>query len=177
MGHKGDAMSVDRPEQLTKRHPYNVRLGVGPRPWSNSFAEYTEAAVGIKQRQAYNYIQVVESLPARLIEENAAAGVTKLALLAKLNPEEREDLTGEALANITVPYMVIRTIEKDTWDDLGRVCVKTIMWTIALFTANKDVALECKIRKALAGLGTIEIERFPDGEPYSIHFTFTTKGA
>lgn len=48
-----------------------------------SFAEYTEAAVGIKQRQAYNYIQVVESLPARLIEENAAAGVTKLALLAK----------------------------------------------------------------------------------------------
>ena len=67
-----------------------------------SFAEYTEAAVGIKQRQAYNYIQVVESLPARLIEENAAAGVTKLALLAKLNPEEREDLTGEALANITV---------------------------------------------------------------------------
>lgn len=58
--------------------------------------------MGIKQRQAYNYIQVVESLPARLIEENAAAGVTKLALLAKLNPEEREDLTGEALANITV---------------------------------------------------------------------------
>lgn len=51
------------------------------------------------------------------------------------------------------------------------------MWTIALFTANKDVALECKIRKALAGLGTIEIERFPDGEPYSVHFTFTTKGA
>lgn len=35
MGHKGDAMSVDRPEQLTKRHPYNVRLGAGPRPWSN----------------------------------------------------------------------------------------------------------------------------------------------
>lgn len=48
---------------------------------------------------------------------------------------------------------------------------------LALFTANKDVALECKIRKALAGLGTIEIERFPDGEPYSVHFTFTTKGA
>ena len=67
-----------------------------------TFAEYTEAAVGIKQRQAYNYIQVVESLPARLIEENAAAGVTKLALLAKLNPEDREDLTGDALANITV---------------------------------------------------------------------------
>lgn len=91
----------------------------------------------------------------------------------------REDEAAVPVNGVTVPlpYMVIRTIEKDTWDDLGRVCVKTIMWTIALFTANKDIALECKIRKALAGLGTIEIERFPDGEPYSVHFTFTTKGA
>lgn len=69
----------------------------------------------------------------------------------------REDEAAVPVNGVTVPlpYMVIRTIEKDTWDDLGRVCVKTIMWTIALFTANKDVALECKIRKALAGLGTI----------------------
>ena len=79
----------------------------------SSFAEYTEAAVGIKQRQAYNYITVVESLPARLIEENAAAGVTKLALLAKLNPEEREDLTGDALANISVADLKKLVEERD----------------------------------------------------------------
>lgn len=78
-----------------------------------TFAEYTEAAVGIKQRQAYNYIQVVESLPARLIEENAAAGVTKLALLAKLNPEDRENLTGDALANITVAELKKLVEERD----------------------------------------------------------------
>ena len=78
-----------------------------------TFGEYTEAAVGIKQRQAYNYISVVESLPARLIEENAAAGVTKLALLAKLNPEEREDLTGDALANISVADLKKLVEERD----------------------------------------------------------------
>ena len=78
-----------------------------------TFAEYTEAAVGINPRQAYNYIQVVESLPARLIEENAAAGVTKLALLAKLNPEDREDLTGDALANITVAELKKLVEERD----------------------------------------------------------------
>lgn len=78
-----------------------------------TFGEYTEAAVGIKQRQAYNYIQVVESLPARLIEENAAAGVTKLALLAKLNPDDREDLTGETLANITVAELKKIVEERD----------------------------------------------------------------
>ena len=78
-----------------------------------TFGEYTEAAVGIKQRQAYNYISVVESLPARLIEENAAAGVTKLALLAKLNPEEREDLTGDTLANISVADLKKLVEERD----------------------------------------------------------------
>lgn len=78
-----------------------------------TFGEYTEAAVGIKQRQAYNYITVVESLPARLIEENAAAGVTKLALLAKLNPEDREDLTGDTLANITVAELKKLVEERD----------------------------------------------------------------
>lgn len=79
----------------------------------SSFAEYTEAAVGIKQRQAYNYITVVESLPASLIEENAAAGVTKLALLSKLNPEDREDLTGDTLANITVAELKKLVEERD----------------------------------------------------------------
>ena len=78
-----------------------------------TFGEYTEAAVGIKQRQAYNYITVVESLPARLIEENAAAGVTKLALLSKLNPEDREDLTGDTLANITVAELKKLVEERD----------------------------------------------------------------
>lgn len=66
-----------------------------------SFGEYTEQAVGIRQRQAYNYITVVEKVPARLVEENAAAGVTKLALLGKLGPADQREVTGE-LANITV---------------------------------------------------------------------------
>lgn len=66
-----------------------------------TFAQYTEQAVGIRQRQAYTYITVVENVPARLVEENAAAGVTKLALLAKLGPADQQEVAGE-LANITV---------------------------------------------------------------------------
>ena len=67
-----------------------------------TFADYTEQAVGIRQRQAYNYISVVENLPARLVEENAAAGVTKLALLAKLGPADQREVAGQDLAHITV---------------------------------------------------------------------------
>lgn len=49
----------------------------------DSLEAYTMATMGMKQRQAYNYIAIAEKLPAQLIEQNAAAGVTKLALLAR----------------------------------------------------------------------------------------------
>ena len=67
-----------------------------------TFADYTEQAVGIRQRQAYNYISVVENVPARLVEENAAAGVTKLALLGRMAPADQREVAGQDLANITV---------------------------------------------------------------------------
>ena len=67
----------------------------------DTFEAYTETAVGIRQRQAYNYISIVEKIPAQLVEENAAAGVTKLALLAKLAPADQREVAPE-LADITV---------------------------------------------------------------------------
>ena len=101
-----------------------------------------------------------------------------LAHLDKTNiRREEETVVPINGATEQLPYMVVRSEETDTWDDNGRVCVVTIVWTVTLFTTNKDFALECKIRKALAGLGTVSVERYPDGEPYSVDFTFTTKGA
>lgn len=107
--------------------------------------------------------------------------ITREEILARLDKTNirREEETVVPINGATeqLPYMVVRSEETDTWDDMGRVCVTTIVWTVTLFTANKDFALECKIRKALAGLGTVNVERYPDGEPYSVDFTFTTKGA
>lgn len=101
-----------------------------------------------------------------------------LARLDKTNiRREEETVVPINGATEQLPYMVVRSEETDTWDDNGRVCVVTIVWTVTLFTTNKDFALECKIRKALAGLGTVSVERYPDGEPYSVDFTFKTKGA
>lgn len=77
-----------------------------------TFAQYTEQAVGIRQRQAYTYITVVENVPARLVEENAAAGVTKLALLAKLGPADQQEVAGE-LADITVKELKSLIEEKN----------------------------------------------------------------
>lgn len=64
---------------------------------------YTMATMGMKQRQAYNYIAIAEKLPAQLIEQNAAAGVTKLALLAQLSGQDQQQIAAEAnLADTTV---------------------------------------------------------------------------
>lgn len=56
---------------------------------------YTLTTMGMKQRQAYNYIAIAEKLPAQLIEQNAAAGITKLALLAQLSGQEQQQITAE----------------------------------------------------------------------------------
>ena len=56
------------------------------------FAEYTVNALGIKERQAYNYISVIEKLPEGFIRAHATIGVTKLALLTSVNEEEREEI-------------------------------------------------------------------------------------
>lgn len=69
----------------------------------DSLEEYTMATMGMKQRQAYNYIAIAEKLPAQLIEQNAAAGVTKLALLAQLSGQEQQQIAAETnLTDTTV---------------------------------------------------------------------------
>ena len=56
----------------------------------SDFEEYVEQAVGLKQRQAYNYIKVAERFTDKYLEEHAGYGVTKLALLASISETERE---------------------------------------------------------------------------------------
>ena len=72
----------------------------------DSLEAYTMATMGMKQRQAYNYIAIAEKLPAQLIEQNAAAGVTKLALLAQLSGQEQQQIAAETnLTDTTVAQL------------------------------------------------------------------------
>ena len=60
-----------------------------------AFDEYTEKAVGIKPRQAYTYISTYERLGATVLQSNASLGITKLDLIAQINPAERTQLLAE----------------------------------------------------------------------------------
>lgn len=57
-----------------------------------SFDDYVEQAVGIRKRQAYNYIQALETLGYKELQSNANLGITKLQLLSKLTVTERQEL-------------------------------------------------------------------------------------
>lgn len=63
-----------------------------------SFDEYCEKMAGIKSRMAYNYISTYERLGSSVLQSNARLGITKLELIAGMNPEERANLleSGEA---------------------------------------------------------------------------------
>ncbi len=70
-----------------------------------TFAEYAETACGIKERQAYNYISIVENLSKEFLQTTAKIGVSKLALLASMDERDRADFItdhGEELDEMTV---------------------------------------------------------------------------
>lgn len=69
-----------------------------------TFGEYAESACGIKERQAYNYISIIENLSGEFLQSTAKIGVSKLALLASMSAKDRDDLViehGEELENIS----------------------------------------------------------------------------
>lgn len=79
-----------------------------------SFAEYTENAVGIKARQAYNYISLLDSYSSDFLEENAKIGVTKLLVLSKLGEQEAKEIIENGNAeNMTVAELKKLIDEKD----------------------------------------------------------------
>jgi len=67
-----------------------------------SFEDYAEKEFDLKRRQAYQYISVWEKLGKEFVQSNAQLGITKLALLATANPEDRaEVMESEDVAKIT----------------------------------------------------------------------------
>lgn len=58
----------------------------------NGLAEYAEAAVGLKERAAYNYITAYETYGEQGLQKYGQLGITKLVALAQLNEEDRTEM-------------------------------------------------------------------------------------
>ena len=66
------------------------------------FRDYVREAIGIEERQAYNYIRVAEGLPRDFLAEHAGLGITKLSILAAAEPEDREKAIESGAADASV---------------------------------------------------------------------------
>ncbi len=77
-----------------------------------SFGEYTSKAVGIKERQAYNYIAIAEKNSPEFLQLNAKLGVSKLALITNLSETQKENIVAaEDIESITVKELKARIEE------------------------------------------------------------------
>ena len=74
----------------------------------DTFDNYCDGMVGIKSRMAYVYISTYERLGATVLQSNANLGITKLELIAGMNPVER----AEGLSDGTFEDMSVSEIKK-----------------------------------------------------------------
>ena len=74
----------------------------------DTFENYCEGMAGIKSRMAYNYISTYERLGTTVLQSNANLGITKLELIAGMNPVER----AEGLAEGTFENMSVSEIKE-----------------------------------------------------------------
>lgn len=72
----------------------------------SDFGDYCEQETGIKRRQVYNYIAIIERLPTDFVQPVAQIGMRKLLILSNLSEEEREQITsGTDLESATVKQL------------------------------------------------------------------------
>lgn len=104
------------------------------------FGEYCDEAVGIGARQGYTYIQTYENLPTEVIEKYSSLGITKLSLLAKMNPVDMF----EALDSGEVQEMSTKEVKELVAKSTAQAEQLTLLTeeTEALKNDNEDLTVE-----------------------------------
>lgn len=73
-----------------------------------NFEEYCESEVGFTRQNAYKYIKVAEHLPQDFVNSGLQIGLKKLALLAKLDEPQREEIQ----QNVDLETTSVRELER-----------------------------------------------------------------
>lgn len=112
----------------------------------DEFEDYAEKEFDLKRRQAYQYISVFEKLGEEFVQSNAQLGITKLALLATANPEDRT----EVMESENVQGMTTRELEEllDKYRQQGeQLC----------FLQEKNTELEAKVEELESAPKDVEV--------------------
>lgn len=116
-----------------------------------TFGEYAESACGIKERQAYNYISIIENLSGEFLQSTAKIGVSKLALLASMSAKDRDDLVteyGEELESIST-----KELDKLKKEYEGR--IKQLQFDFEERLKAKEDTIE-ELKDSIDEIGTVD---------------------
>lgn len=111
-----------------------------------TFEDYAEKEFDLKRRQAYQYISVFEKLGEEFVQSNAQLGITKLALLATANPEDRSEI----MESENVQGMTTRELEEllDKYKQQGEQLS---------FLQEKNTELEAKVEELESAPKDVEV--------------------
>ena len=144
-----------------------------------TFEDYAEKEFNLKRRQAYLYISVYEKLGEDFVQSNAQLGITKLALLAQMNAEDRAELMDAE--DIDLNGMTAKQVEelvskyKEQGEQLSMLEEENKKLTIAKNGAENIIAekkdkeikkLKDKLSELEASVETKEKERAQQQEEY-----------
>lgn len=78
----------------------------------SNFEDYCENEVGIKRRNAYNYISIIEKINPENVQSIAHFGMTKLSLLATISEQEQQEISEKVNLESTTVKQLKAEIEK-----------------------------------------------------------------
>lgn len=78
----------------------------------SNFEDYCENEVGIKRRNAYNYISIVEKINPENVQSIAHFGMTKLSLLATISEQEQQEISEKVDLESTTVKELKKEIDK-----------------------------------------------------------------
>lgn len=107
--------AIEMAKKLKEMRDEKLYLAAGIK----TFGEYVSTMLGMKERQAYNYIKVYEELPEEFLHSNAKIGIAKLTLLASISSVDRDEIIeNESIGDISVNELKekIKELEKETED-------------------------------------------------------------
>ena len=91
-----------------------------------NFEDYCENEVGMKRRNVYNYISIVEKINAENVQSIAQIGMTKLSLLATISEPEQAALCVDLVFNLKKGHIDLTCSKSETQKSGSTGCITAV---------------------------------------------------
>ena len=136
-----------------------------------NFEDYCKNEIGLTRQQGYTYLKIAENLPEDFVKSTLQIGVQKLALLAKLDEADREELTQRvnpeetSVKELQAQIKQLKEDKKQLQAEQGEISLR-----VGLAESQRDEAIK-KLESKKAELANAQerIEELENQEPEAVY--------